>query len=379
MSSTANIVITGDVHLGGGRVRELARQNDAEGLFGEFLKLFRDADLAVTNLESPLINGGTQIAKTGPNLKSPPDTLPVLKKAGFGLVTLANNHIMDYGTEGLESTLNACKDAGIATVGAGMSSEEAMKPFTAEINGITIAVLNIAENEFGTTQNGEPGGHAMDPVLNFYAIQNAKKHADRVIVVVHGGHEHYELPSPRMKKTYRFYADAGADAVVGHHTHCISGHERYNGTPIFYSLGNFLFDNESGNELSGWNKGFICSLTFPKKGDAEFKLRPYIQGLNTGGLELPSEKQTQEIESEIISLNSIIARDEELEKRFKEFCLRSRRLYSSYIEPHSVRLIHALRNRNILPSLLSERKKLLYTNLVRCEAHRDILIKTLTL
>src|SRR6056297_3036122 len=168
MSSSARIVRTGDVHLGGGRVTDYARKKDAEGLFGEFLPLFQNADLAITNLESPVISGGTPIPKTGPNLKSPPDTLPVLKEAGFNLVTLANNHIMDFGTGGLESTLNACNESGLDTVGAGMSSEESVKPFTADINGITIAVLNIAENEFGTTQNGEPGGHAMDPVQNYY-------------------------------------------------------------------------------------------------------------------------------------------------------------------------------------------------------------------
>ena len=378
MSSTAKIVITGDVHLGGERVRELARQNDGEGLFGEFMAMFRSADLAVTNLESPLINDGTPIAKTGPNLKSPTDTLPVLKSAGFNLVTLANNHIMDYGAEGLESTLKACRDAGVDTVGAGMSSGEAVKPFITDVNGITAAILNIAENEFGTTQNGEPGGHAMDPIQNFNAIQSAKKNADRVVVIVHGGHEHYELPSPRMKRTYRFYADAGADAVVGHHTHCISGYERYNGVPIVYSLGNFLFDRNREEELSGWNTGQICTLSFTGAGPAELTLEPYVQGFRAGGLEVPDQKTTDTIEARQKELNRIIQQDQELAERFDQFCSRSGRLYNSYIEPHSNRVLHALRNRNIIPSMLSDRKRRLLLNLTRCEAHRDVLIKTLT-
>ena len=378
MAETVNIVITGDTHLGGGRVCELARENDAEGLFGDFLPLFRDADLAITNLESPITASGKPIEKTGPNLKSPPDTLPVLKKAGFDLVTLANNHIMDYGDEGLENTLNECRKAGIDTVGAGMSSEDSIKPFIKNINGISVAVVNIAENEFGTTQNGDPGGHAMDPVQNYYAIRDAAARADRVIVIVHGGHEHYELPSPRMKKTYRFYADAGADAVVGHHTHCISGYERYNGVPIFYSLGNFLFDNNNSKELTGWNKGVICSLTFNDTGEVDLQLQPYIQGYRTGGLEMPAGQSGDEIRNNLALLNEIIQKDDTLKEKFEEYCSRSGRLYSSYIEPHSVRIVHALRNRNMLPPLLSGRKRLLYQNLIRCEAHRDVLLKTLT-
>ena len=98
MKEKVKIIITGDAHLGGGRVAAYAEQGDAEQLFGEFLPLFRGADLSVTNLESPVIDGGSPIEKTGPVLKSPVESLAVLKKAGFGLVTLANNHILDYGT-----------------------------------------------------------------------------------------------------------------------------------------------------------------------------------------------------------------------------------------------------------------------------------------
>jgi poly-gamma-glutamate capsule biosynthesis protein CapA/YwtB (metallophosphatase superfamily) len=76
----------------------------------------------------------------------------------------------------------------------------------------------------------------MDIIDNANQIKEAKATHDKVIVIVHGGHEYYNLPSPRMQKQYRFYADQGADFVVGHHTHCISGYEVYNGVPIYYSL-----------------------------------------------------------------------------------------------------------------------------------------------
>jgi len=379
MSEVIRVVITGDTHLGGGRVRKAALDGNAKQLFGEFLPLIREADLSITNLESPLIDEGTPIPKTGPNLKSPAAAIGVLKDAGFSLVTLANNHIMDYGQEGLNSTLEACRSAGIETVGAGNSLEEAQKPFVCEIQGMRLAVVNIAENEFGTTQNGTPGCNPLNPVQNYYVIQEAAAQADRVIVIVHGGHEHYELPSTRMKETYRFYADAGAHAVVAHHTHCISGYEVYNETPIFYSLGNFLFDSKStySGKVTPWHSGLIAELKITKN-NIDFELHPFVQSADKTGLQPMGADEKMNLEKKIGELNNIIQDDEKLEQAFADYCNRVNRMYTSYIEPHSIRLVHALRNRKLLPSMLSARKRRLLLNLTRCEAHRDVLINTLT-
>lgn len=376
MGDGARIVITGDTHLGGGRVTDLALNNKIDSLFGEFLPVISSADLAISNLESPLIDQGNPILKTGPNLKSPESSVGVLKSAGFDLVTLANNHIMDYGDEGLATTLDACQKAGIETTGAGSSLEEARQPYFREINGIRLAVINIAENEFGTTQNGTPGCHPLDPVQNFYSIQKAKEESDKLIVIVHGGHEHYELPSPRMVETYRFFADAGADAVISHHTHCVSGYEMYKGIPIFYSLGNFLFDKPFDGTLLPWHTGIMVELNITMD-SVKFNIHPFIQCAEKAGLRTLKSDEKLAFDSHLKELNNTILNNELLREQFELYCKRSNKLYSSYIEPHSVRLLHALRNRNMAPSFLSERKKRLILNLTRCEAHRDVLIQTL--
>jgi len=378
MKEAFKIIITGDTHLGSGRITDYAEQGDVDQLFSEFLPLFQEADLSVTNLESPVIDGGSPIEKTGPALKSPVASLGVLKKAGFELVTLANNHIMDYGEPGLQSTLDICKSIGIDTTGAGSNLEEAKTPFVFEKNGIGVAILNIAENEFGTTQGDEPGCHPLDPVKNFYSIKDAQSKADHVVVIVHGGHEHYELPSPRMQKTYRFFADAGASAVIAHHTHCPCGYEIYNGVPICYSLGNLLFDLPEKNKslVSPWNEGLIAELVVSKK-NIEISYTPYIQNFGTIGLRKMSGEERRLFDDKISHLNSIIFDDEQLKEEFENYCRRSYRMYSGFIEPHSSRILHALRNRCLLPSMLSEKKKRLLLNLTRCEAHRDVLIKTL--
>lgn len=377
MSGNGKILITGDCCPGIGRVELPAMRGDAVGIFGEYLPLIEDAELTITNLESPLLDHGEPIDKTGPALKSSPKTVEVLKKAGFNLVTLSNNHIMDYGREGLRSTLKACKSAGIETVGAGISPDEIKESYFCDVGGKRISVINVAENEFGTSQYGSPGGHSLDPVENYNTILEAKKVSDRVIVIVHGGHEHVELPSPRMKKTYRFFVDAGADALISHHTHCISGFEEYKGAPIFYGIGNFLFDKGQESVTNRWNTGMIVELLIDKAGFS-FDYHYFKQNGQKAGLVKPGKDEVERLEKKIEQLKRIIVDEQELEKEFKMNCKRAQKRYNSYIEPHSSRILHFLQNRNLVPSFLSKQKKLLLLNLARCEAHREMLIYTLT-
>jgi len=377
MNNPIKILITGDTHLGGGRVKELAIREAKDQLFGKFSQLIQKADISITNLESPLVDNGSPILKTGPNLKSPISSLGVLKKAGFDLLTLANNHIMDYGEAGLASTLDICSRTGLKTVGVGQNFIDAQQPFTTEIQGLRISIINIAENEFGTTENESPGAHSLNPIQNYYRIKETSETSDYVLVIIHGGHENYQLPSPRMKDTYRFFVDAGASAVIGHHPHCYSGYEVYRNVPIFYSLGNFLFDKQN-QDYSIWNEGIMVEFIVDDSG-LDFEIIPYIQNDKDVGLRRLNQEERSFFDKKLSQLNKIISDKRELEKNFEEFCISKRDLYSNFIEPHSFKYIHALRNRNLFPSLLSKRKKRLLLNLTRCEAHRDILQQILKL
>jgi len=375
MNDSINILITGDTHLGGGRVKELALNNTVGKLFGDFTTKIQEADISITNLESPLIEEGTPILKTGPNLKSPVETVNVLKNVGFNLLTLANNHIMDYGEEGLISTLETCHETGLKTVGAGINEANKCHPFITEISDISLSIINIAENEFSTLEENSSGAHALNPVKNYNLIKEYSNRMDHVIVIVHGGHENYQLPSPRMKEAYRFFIDSGATAVIGHHTHCFSGYEEYNNAPIFYSIGNFLFDKiDSGN--SGWCEGYMINLKC-KKNDIDYQIIPYKQNNEHIGLNTLNSKEIRKFDKRISSLNDIIQNDMKLEEKFLEYCQSKKNEYSAYIEPHSNKYLHALRNRGLFPSLISDRKRRLILNLIRCEAHRDVLINIL--
>jgi len=203
-----SILVTGDFCP----VNRIANRipDDPNGsLLNDFLPVVRNAGLAITNLECPLTDEAPGIAKIGPLLKAPADTAKTLAAWGFSLVTLANNHVMDYGLPGLISTIDACTRSGMKHVGAGINYKEARSIFYTHVGDCKIAVLNIAENEFSTTHGNTPGANPMDMIENYRDIAAARKTSDFVLVIVHGGHEMYKLPNLRIKNTFHFYAEAG--------------------------------------------------------------------------------------------------------------------------------------------------------------------------
>ena len=374
MEERARLLFTGDFY-GGNRISELIDNSNFEGIYNDFLVNLTNCDLSVTNLESVLLSNGMPILKTGPAIKSNPRLIEALKFAGFNLLTLANNHILDYGSHGLSETLIACEKHGVSYVGAGRDLKQATETFYKEINGVKIAIINVAENEWSAATDDSAGAHPLNPISNYYKIVEAKKSSDYVFVVVHGGHETYDLPSPRMKETYRFFADAGANMIIGHHSHCYSGHEVYNGCPIFYSLGNFIFDLK-GKGSASWKFGYIVRVEVSIT-ELFWDVVPFKQDGELPGTFSLNAEELQLFNMRLQKLNLQIQDDVVLSIKFDEFVEKMRRMYSCFIEPHENRILFALQNRKFFPSLLSKSKLRLFLNLVRCEAHRDILVSLL--
>jgi Bacterial capsule synthesis protein PGA_cap len=373
MKNEVSILFTGD-YCPVNRIEELSDQNQYVSIFNDLLPIIQGADLSITNFEAPATHTTTSIEKSGPVLKVQPKALQILKNAGFGLVTLANNHIMDYGEAGIRDTLDSCKQYTLESVGAGRNNSEARRVYSTTIKNTRIAIVNVAENEFGTTHDEGYGAAPLDPVQNYYDIQRAKQSAEYVFVVVHGGHEMYSLPSPRMAATYRFFIDIGADAVIGHHTHCISGFEWHKGKPIFYSLGNFVFDDCA--QRSGlWTEGMAVLVKITDAG-LRCKILPFHQNNARVGVHLMKGNDVNGFFSKIDRYNEIIQDDLQLRDHFNEYCHRVRGMYDLFLEPYSNKYMQGLRRRYLFPSLVSSSK--LFLNLMRCEAHRDILRKILS-
>ncbi|HQK68450.1 MAG TPA: CapA family protein [Bacteroidales bacterium] len=353
------------------RVDKLLNENKYESILGEIRPLLKVADYSIVNLECPVIpERGKPILKRGPILGCSPSAINAIKYAGFKMVALANNHIYDYGDEGVISTITACLATDIDTVGGGRNLSEAKNIKYISIKNRHFAFLNFCENEFSIATSKHGGSNPLDLISNSYQIKDAKQNADYVIVLVHGGHEHYQLPSKRMKDLYRFFIDSGADSVINNHQHCFSGYEVYHQKPIFYGLGNFCFD-WPGRRNSKWNEGYMIVLTFDD-GRIEFQLNPYIQGDHNPGI--VQIKDISEFNIKINELNEIIADDEKLEIAFYEFVNSIRDEMLLAFEPYSNKYLKALRRRKLIPSFISPKRLLILKNIVECESHKDVLL-----
>ena len=361
------ILITGDLVV--------SERYDAANINPDVLALFKQSDYNIINLEAPVTSSNKKILKTGPNIKSDKDsTLGVLNLLRIDAVTLANNHVLDYGKEGLDETLSFCKKNNIQSVGAGMNLKEASRTLFLETKVGRIAIVNFAENEWASATENTGGANPMDIIDNTNQIKDARQKADYVLVIVHGGHEYYNLPSPRMQKQYRFYADAGADLIVGHHTHCISGFEEYNGVPIYYSLGNFLFTSNSSYE--DWYKGAILEVEIKKNRSVIVNLHPIKQAKDKFDISLMRGDEKKHFLNRILEYSTVINEEKSLNESWNEFLDKESCSYLRLLSPKSFIKNKYIRgvftklgvnfNTNYGNSLL--------LNLLRCEAHRDLSI-----
>lgn len=349
------------------RVVEKFEKGDYESVLGEAKKIISDTDYSIVNLECPVCKGGEKpIDKLGPNLKCSETGIKALKWAGFNCVTLANNHFYDYGEKGVANTLTACTQNGIDYVGGGKDISEASQILYKTIGEQILAVINCCEHEFSIATTSSGGSNPLNPVQQYYAIQEAKTKADFILVIVHGGHEQYQLPSPRMKELYHFFIDIGADAVVNHHQHCYSGYELYNNKPIFYGIGNFCFDRD-GILPKGWTEGYIVKILF-KKGQISSSIYPYNQCGKEPCVRL---METNTFDGTLNLLNFIISDDKQLQNHILSYCHDSMENVAYTIEPIQNRYIVALQHRKLLPSLWSKKWLLKLQNYILCESHRD--------
>lgn len=248
------------------------------GLAGEVLKplaaYLRDADFRLVQWETPLAEPEAPITKSGPNLNSTPETVEIVREAGFEAAMLANNHIGDHGPAAVLRTIELLRKRGIQTVGAGANLAEAEAPLTVTLGGKTVKILNYCEHEFGIAKENVPGSAPIQPFRNCKAIREAAKSADFVVVALHGGHEYNPFPSPRMQELCREFADAGASLVFNCHTHCPEGIEFHNGTPIIYSPGNFYFPKYL--DRGGlWLYGYLVKGLFDRRGVYALEICPY--------------------------------------------------------------------------------------------------------
>lgn len=359
------------------RVEQLHSSGNWKTIFKRVKSYFDNNDFNIIDLECPLTNSEKKIIKTGPHLKAKPESAEMLKYLNSNLVATANNHFFDYGVEGISDTYASLNDQNIGWLGSGFNIDEAFRTKFLEKNGVRIGVINLAESEWTTTHGKEPGCAPIDYHRVLLKIQAAKEvGAMYVVVVVHGGHEHYPLPSPRMKSQSRYLIDAGADAVVGHHPHVISGYEVYKGKPIYYSLGNFCFD-WPGFRQSNWNKGMLLKLSFSIEGEIGHEYELVSQNDDEPVIEFLKGDAKIELEKQLEDLNHIIKDDDLLETKFWEHCEKLAPIMLSRIQPYKNKFTVGLHKRGLLPDIMGSSKRRMLHVLANCESHREVLLAVL--
>lgn len=376
---SASIIIAGDLCL-----RDRTAKMSFEDLcscHSAVKHLTASADYSMVNLECSVTNDNSakQIKKAGPALRNNDKVLDLVRFMGFDAVTLANNHFADFGQTAVRESLELIESRNLDHVGAGMNLNDAQKILYKTINGVDVAFINACEHEFTIATSSRGGCNPLNAISLYYSVIEAKQKAEKVIVIIHGGHEEYQLPTPRMQQMYRFLVDAGASAVVNHHQHCYSGYEVYKGCPIFYGLGNFSFD-EKGMRNSTWNEGYLVQLLI--KDTVAFKLVPYFQNNETAGIALMNEEQVKVFEARVKEINDIIADPIRLEEAMSQMTERVRDKYMRPLKPYQYGPLLKLIKHHIIPKKLANKllpdymtpeRKLLFKSYFQCESHQEVM------
>lgn len=337
----------------------------------ELLATWNAADIRIFNLEVPLTDDEDPISKCGPNLIAPTSTVKGIKALNPSLVSVANNHILDQGEQGLKSTEQILTKNEIPHVGIGDNLYEASQPYILECEGIRIGVYACAEHEFTIATATSAGANPFDPLESLDHIQNLKAMCDYVIVLYHGGKEHYRYPSPYLQRVCKKIADKGADLVVCQHSHCIGCYEQYGNSTIVYGQGNFLFDN---SKSDFWTTSLLISLILCKN-DVKIEYIPFIKYENT--VKLAKKKQLDEILNAFKNRSKQILQPNFIEKEYAIFAESKFDRYLSELHGDSLifKVCNKLLKRKLTKAMYSKKALIRIQNFIECEAHRELLLK----
>jgi poly-gamma-glutamate synthesis protein (capsule biosynthesis protein) len=251
-SSDITLAFAGDVHFAG-RVARLLK--DPATTFGPITSVLTSADFAAVNLETPVTSRGQPQPKTY-HFATTPVAFTALRDAGVDLVTMANNHVLDYGPTGLADTLAAARAAHFPYVGAGVNAAAAWAPYVATINGTKLAIVGVSQvaelaSSWVATAHRPGEANAINLGQTLAAVREAKRLARIVIVLMHWGTEGMGCPDQNQLSLAPKLAAAGASIIIGSHAHMLQGSGWLGHTFVAYGMGNFLWWENSYSTATG--------------------------------------------------------------------------------------------------------------------------------
>jgi poly-gamma-glutamate capsule biosynthesis protein CapA/YwtB (metallophosphatase superfamily) len=268
------IAIGGDIIFGRG-VSQIARARGLGYLFEPIAPLLREADWTVLNMEGCISTRGAPLPKEY-TFRAPPELAMHLRLAGVSMVSLGNNHSMDYGATALLDTMDYLWQAGVWWAGAGANRAVAAQPVYVDFGGLRVAFVCFT----AVVPRGFPAGARTPGVATLDAVlptmREVRANADALVVIPHWGDEGTTRPNAKQRRIARLLADAGATLIVGHHPHVVQGYERVGAAHVFYSVGNFIHTPRS--RLS--RQAVLLQATLDKSGMREVQSIPL--GLQEG-------------------------------------------------------------------------------------------------
>ena len=264
-----SMIFTGDVLFANPFLTAYGNGGITKVVSQDLLQELNQADITMVNEEFPFSTRGTKMENKQYTFRADPANVKALQEMGVDIVSLANNHVLDYGKDALEDTFTTLDGAGILYAGAGTSAERAKACQTIMVNGTKVGFLAasrvIPEGNWNVDDSTPGVFTTYDGNALCKAVADARKVCDYVVVFVHWGVEQEAYPEDYQKNLAKQYVDAGADLVIGSHTHCLQGIEYYNGKPIYYSLGNFVFGSDINQSMAlkitiGADKTTTCQL-----------------------------------------------------------------------------------------------------------------------
>lgn len=347
--------------------------------------------LIFANLEGPLLSQNHSyfaIPKVGPSLYS--SFLP--QNISSYIFSLANNHTMDYGKVGLDTTINVLRQKGMHYCGAATSVSSAREPLIIKDRETSIGIISCCEAQFGVARNNQPGVAEFGPWI-YKVIKNLSQIVDCIIVSVHAGVEDSPWPSPFIRDLYRSYIDAGATIIHGHHAHVPQGYEEYNDGLIFYGLGNFAVDPEMWKNYPNglWSIGADINLNTKP---LQWEFKTFEIRHKSGGRNISIEESNPEEYEEHIKFIELCNRpfhdDLFFDSLWQEVAIRAYFKYGGhymdFLPPNSLGSIVKKCVHNCKPyffgnkveyNQITQQKQLLYYHMVTCESHRQMLTTAL--
>jgi hypothetical protein len=236
------INFVGDIQLSG-TIGSVIKNSHINSPFRNVIHELKNATFTIGNLEFPASkNLNPKFTSSQINFAVKPEHLKVLNDSGITHLSLANNHILDWGIEGIKTTQSILSEIGIKYFGSGINEEEANQVLIKNINGTTVALLAFCKKGYFCAKDNKPGATEFNIKNIVSKIIKLRDSVNFIIVLPHWGTEFSFYPDPEQISKSHKIIDAGADAIVGHHPHVLQGWEIYKDKPIFYSIGSFLYD-----------------------------------------------------------------------------------------------------------------------------------------